>query len=281
MTVERLLERGGTLIYLFDRARLRRKPEHRGCQIPDAEAADRAAGDRRFCRARVRAGVRGRLRSGQSRAARGRNGGGNRIDVRLERVRTEPRRIGLARELRHVREHVASCVHEVELPLQHRDPGLQRRLIRFRSARQLSSACIDFRLDRRPLVIEPLAQPAQRLLRCGLVRCLLLIGIAAQQLRVGAREVEDQFHDLVCCPGVRIQDQQVARLPRRLLLGAERAIPVHRLVEDLHDLVAGHHGARLCRACLGLSRRVGGMGSEHRDARQDTCCNSCVHGPLL
>ena len=155
------------------------------------------------------------------------------------------------------------------------------RLIRLRSARQLALTRLDFRLDRRALIVEALAQPAQRLLRCGLLRCLLHPGFAAQQLGVGTGEVEGQLHDLVGRLPIRIQDQQVARLPGRLLLDAERAIPIDGLIENLHDLVAGHDGARLRRGRGGLSRRLGGAGSEHGDARQDSYCNCCAHGTAI
>jgi hypothetical protein len=278
--VERLLQLRRTLVDLGDRGPLGRKPEDRGCQVPDTEPPQRAADHgRRVCRQILV--LRRRYRRRRGYAARGGDRSGNRIDVRLERIRTEARRISFVRELRHVRQHVAPGVHEVQLALQHRNAGLQSRSLLLRRARQLALVRLDLGLNRRALIVELLARAAQRLLGGGLLRFLSHTRLAAQQLGVGACEVEGQLHDLVGGLAVRIQEQQVARLRGRLLLGAERAVPVDGLVENLHDLIARHHGPRVRRGGGRLRRRVRGLCGEHGDACEESCYKSYAHGGAI
>ena len=59
----------------------------------------------------------------EARRTCGGNRCGDRVDVRLERIRAEAFCIVLPLELRHVREQIAPRIDEVELSLQHRDAG--------------------------------------------------------------------------------------------------------------------------------------------------------------
>ena len=104
-------------------------------------------------------------------------------------------------------------------------------------------------------------------------RCFLRhVRFTAQELRVGPRDLEGEADDPVGGLPIRVQDQQVARLGRRLLLGAQRAVPVDRLVEDPHDLLARHHGAgsrglrRGC--CIRGTRRIGRDGPIEQRSRR-------------
>ena len=121
-----------------------------------------------------------------------------------------------------------------ELPLRGRDLGLNRGPARVQIA----------------LVSE---QRLRRARRVGRVR-LLHLRLAAQELGVRARKLERERDDAVRGLPVGIEDQQVARLRGGLLLDAEHAVPVHRLVENADDLVARHDGA-------GGERRRGRAGS--------------------
>ena len=215
-----------------------------------------------------------------ARAAGSRDRSSDRIDVRLQRVRAEPGRIGFAGELRHGPDHVAAGVHQVQLSLQHGDPGLQRCVLLRGRTRQLSPARLDLGLDRCALLVQLLALPAERSRRRRFLRLPLHTRFAGEELGIRARDLECQRHDLVGRLPVRIEDEQIARLRSGLLLSAERAIPVYGLVEDLDDLVAGHDRARLFGARGRLLRRIGCPG-ERDDARQDSDCNCYAHGALF
>ena len=65
------------------------------------------------------------------------------------------------------------------------------------------------------------------------------IFLAAKQLRVGAGDVERKAHNLFSRLPVGIDNQKVAGLGCRLLLGGEGAVPIDRVVEYLDDLCSG------------------------------------------
>ena len=67
------------------------------------------------------------------------------------------------------------------------------------------------------------------------------LGITAQELGVRPRDVEGEGDDLVCGLTIGIQDQEIARLGRVLLLRAEGTVPVDRLIQDLDDLITGQY----------------------------------------
>ena len=81
-----------------------------------------------------------------------------------------------------------------------------------------------------------------------------------------------QANDLIRRLPIVVEDQQIARLAGRLLLNAERAIPVDRLIQHLDDLLAGHrrdHG-RCGRRRRGRAGRLS-CGSGRRRRRGDRC----------
>ena len=123
--------------------------------------------------------------------------------------------------------------------------------------------------------IELLLHPLHRLGRGSRIRSGFLrhVCFAAQQLCVGSGEFKGEGDDPVRDLPIGVQDQEVARLSRRLLLRAQGAVPVDGLVEDPHDLLARHHGARSgcprSRSCIGGTGRIGRDGPiEQRSQRQ-------------
>ncbi len=119
----------------------------------------------------------------------------DRIDVRLERVGAEAVRVVLRGVLRHVRDHVAPGVHDIELTLKHGDARLQVRLAALGSARlaagrELAFRRIDLGLDRGALGVQLLLHAAEGLRRRRVFARLRGAGLAAQQLRIGARDLE-------------------------------------------------------------------------------------------
>src|SRR6516165_7923497 len=83
-------------------------------------------------------------------------------------------------------------------------------------------------------------------LRCELLcsRCSSACGArsAAPQLGVRARDLEGEANHVVGCLPIGVEQQQITRLRGALLLEAERSIPVHRLIEDLDQLLGGDWG---------------------------------------
>ena len=87
---------------------------------------------------------------------------------------------------------------------------------------------------------------------------ILGLRLLGENLGVGPRQFKGQSDDLVRRLPIAIEDQQVARLGRRLLLYAECAVPVERLIQELDDLLAAHrrgHGRR----GRGRHGRAGGL----------------------
>ena len=169
---------------------------------------------------------------------------------------------------------IAARVHEVELALQLRNSRLHLGSLCFRSRSQATLHGCDLRLYLRAPPIELLLHPLQRLGRGSRIRSGFLrhFCLAAQQLCVGSGEFEGEADDSVGNLPIGVQDQEVARLSSRLLLRAQGAVPVHGFIEDPHDLLARHHGARsYCmrrRSCIRGIRRIGRDGA----IEQRSCC---------
>ena len=181
--------------------------------------------------------------------ARGRRGDRCRdgVDVLLEGAHAGAVRVGFVREVDHVVQEIPPRVDEIELALQLRDSSLAARRARPFPLRRAAVAWLRSRPESR----------SRRASRSRWSRCsacgefarlgrlgLLHLRLAAQELGVRARKLERERDDAVRRLPVGIEDQQVARLRGGLLLNAEHAVPVHRLVENLDDLVARHDGAR-------------------------------------
>jgi len=142
---------------------------------------------------------------------------------------------------------IAARVHEVELALQLRNSRLHLCRLCLWSHGQATLHGYDLRLYFRAPSIELLLHLPQSLWRGSRIRgdfprhfCF-----AAQQLCVGSGELESEADGPVGKLPIGVEDEEVAGLSSRLLLGAQGAVPVYGLVEDLYDLLACHHGARV------------------------------------
>ena len=195
--------------------------------------------------------------------------------MRLQRVHASAVRIALVGELRHRAVEIAARVHEVELALQLRDSRLHLSALCFGSGSQATLRGCDLRLYFRAPPIQLLLHPLQRLRRGSRIRSGFLrhICFAAQQLCVGSGDFEGEANGLVGNLPISVQDEQIARLSSRLLLGAQGAVPIHGLIEDPHDLLARHHGARsycLRRGrCRRGTRRIGRDGPIEQRSRRE------------
>ena len=240
-------------------------------ELPAAAAAESAV-------ARVR-GVRRCLRHWRGRAARRGNGGSDGVDVRLQRIRAEARRIGLARR-------TAPCSRACcavrsggrALPAAPRSATAASLVLR-RRARQLV-ACSprsppgSTRAARRAACAAGSATAPTRPPRAACFTPASLLSSSA--LARAISNASFMILSAVCRFAYRISRS----------LGCVAAccwVPSVRYQSTVSSRICTTWSpvmtARVCVARRGgLSRRLGGTGSEHGDARQDSYCNCCAHG---
>ena len=193
---------------------------------PDASVgADPPLGRRRppVCPRGVRA-RRARHRAGR----RGRDRCRDRVDVLLERAHAGAVRVGFVREIHHRAQHVPVRVDELELALQLGDLRLQLgALAAFASSEPpLVAAISDWIVARRSSSSRLLSSSDCSFADGSGAFGVSDLGSATQGSALAQRELERERDDAVRGLSVRVEDQQVARLGRRLLLDAEHAIPM-------------------------------------------------------
>src|SRR5262245_31046605 len=112
------------------------------------------------------------------------------------------------REVRHVVQEIAPRVHEVELALQLRDPRLHHvAFVALRRA-ELPLRGGDFSLETRHTRVEIALLSLQSLRRTRSVAGVLLqLCLAAEELRIRARELEREGDDAVCRLPVGIENE--------------------------------------------------------------------------
>ena len=241
-----LLERGGQRhglsIDALDDLDLAAQCHHVRGQRPDAVAL--AGGGLRFP-GRGRRRRRRRCKGGGMRGCRSvggtglcRNAGRNGVDLGLERLGARGARIALVLEVRHVLEQVLARGDDRALGLELAPLGRGGAVF----GSHLGIERLELGLQFRLALLQCLRQR-----RCA-VAAAFGGGRTAEELRIGACNLETQTDHFVGGLAVGEYDQLIAGLGGVLLLRAERAVPLHGLIQDLDDLRR-------------RQRRGGGLGS--------------------
>ncbi len=191
--------------------------------------------------------------------------------MRLQCTGTGPLRIARVDELGHGVQQVLARVDHIQLALQLGEFRLQVGSRPARGGRELPLIGGHFRLNRLALRVDFFLHRIECLRRGShVVGGFRAARLAAQQLGIGARDLEGKRDDLVGCLPVGIENQQVAGLTGGLLLGSQRPVPLDRFVENLHDLIAGQHGnGGVCRRLRQGGRRSGGAQNARSDSQSE------------